>query len=129
VKAKRPAVRIVVVCVVLLALGIIAVSCGSSDVRWYVTDGLEVVDGKVQFRLAEVTEAHSGVSAEKLTQLALDFDPSFFTGVASGERITLGSPVSGERFTLYLYTNGYEELAKTLVAFEVRGELPQPAGN
>ncbi len=112
----------------VLALSVVVAGCGSSEVKWYVTDGLEIVEGEVQFRLSEVTEASYGITSEELTELALAFDPSFFSGVTSDERITLGTSVGSSSFTSYLYANGYTEVAKSLVAFEIKGTAPSLGG-
>lgn len=116
------------ICVAALALSVVAAGCGSSEVKWYVMDGLEIVEGEVQFQLSEVTETSLGITSEELTELALAFDPSFFSGVTPGERITLGTSVGSSSFTSYLYANGYTEVAKNLVAFEIKGTAPSPGG-
>ncbi|MCE5253075.1 MAG: hypothetical protein LLG45_02515 [Actinomycetia bacterium] len=125
---KRRCLVSTVVAVCLLALAMTLAGCGSSEVKWYVTDGLEVVEGEVQFRLSEVAEAEFGVSSKELTQLALTFDPSFFSEAVSGERVVLETAVGVDSFTSYLYANGYTEVAKSLVAFEIRGTAPSLEG-
>ncbi len=76
----------------------------------------------------QVTETSLGITSEELTELALAFDPSFFSGVTPGERLTLGTSVGSSSFTSYLYANGYTEVAKNLVAFEIKGTAPSPGG-
>ena len=102
---------------------------GAGDVRWYKIDGVEVINNEVLFKHSLVQPEKGDPTNEELTQLAIDWDPSFFTGDPINERINLdvlpGS--KGADFRIYLVGKLNEKVDmsfySSLAAYEV---IPSP---
>ena len=111
--------------VILLIASVIVSGCGqSSEVRWYKRGGLQVVNGEAQYTFSLIQPENGEPTFEELTQLALDRDPSFFTGVRLNEITLLRDVPGGEDFRAYLLGKGYNNMGINLVAFEVIGSIP-----
>jgi hypothetical protein len=113
--------------IILLIASVIVSGCGqSSEVRWYKIDGVELVNERIQFKFSLPQPEKGDPTNEELTQLALDWDSSFFAGVNINEFTYLRDIPGGEDFRAYLFGlgQGYENFAINLVAFEVIGSIP-----
>jgi hypothetical protein len=90
-------------------------SQGEAEIQWYKIDGLEVVNGGLQFKYVQPGVGEP--SSEELTQFAIQLDPSFFTGCPVNVMISLTDYINypkGIQLATYLYTNGYQDLAGLL---------------
>ena len=112
---------------ILLIASVIVSGCGqSSEVRWYKIDGVEWVNERAQIKLSLPQPEKGDPTNEELTLLALDRDPSFFTGVNLNEITYLRDIPGGEDFRASLFGlgQGYKNFGINLVAFEVIGSIP-----
>lgn len=102
---------------------------GAGEVRWYKIDGVEVINNEILSKYSLIQPEEGDPTHEELTQLAIDWDPSFFTGSPINERINLGVlPGSkGYEFRIYLARKLYEKVDmgfySRLAAYEV---IPSP---
>ena len=96
-------------------------SAGSVGVRWYKLNGLEVVNGKPQYKL-DPPETGGGPTGAELTRLALKADPNFFEASPVGQYTHL---VSYEKFypVAPQFTQKYDGALIGLLAFKVTPNL------
>ena len=108
-----------------VTMSLVGISCktttgGNFKVRWYEANGeLEVVNGKAQLKISLIQPKEGEPTSEELKQLAIDFDPSFFTESPLNEMIYLSDFPGGEDFRMSLLGKGYDDLVLDLIAFEV----------
>jgi hypothetical protein len=63
----------------------------TAQVRWYKVDGFEYINGKLQFKFAELG------NSEELNRLAITSDPAFFTGAPVNVMIRLNEYKNGTK--------------------------------
>ncbi len=102
---------------------------GAGEVRWYKMDGVEAINNEILPTYSLVQSEEGDPTNEELTQLAKDWDPSFFSGSPTNKRISLGVlPGSkGYDFRIYLARklSGKVDMSfySRLAAYEV---IPSP---
>jgi hypothetical protein len=62
-------------------------SSGTPQIKWYKIDGFEYVNEKLQYTFSEPGQGEP--TSDKLTELAIKLNPSFFTGIPVNEMIRL----------------------------------------
>ena len=107
-----------------VTMSLVGISCktttgGNFKVRWYVKDGVEAVNNEIRYTYRSPQSEKGEPTSEELKQLAIDFDPSFFTQSPLNEMIYLFDFPGGEDFRMSLLGKGYDDLVLDLIAFEV----------
>lgn len=107
-----------------VTMSLVGISCktttgGNFKVRWYIVDGVDVINGITQYTYRQTQPEKGEPTSEELKQLAIDFDPSFFTESPLNEMIYLSDFPGGEDFRMSLLGKGYDDLVLDLIAFEV----------
>jgi hypothetical protein len=82
-------------------------SQGSAEVRWYKINGVEYVNGKVQFKFAQLD------NSEELNRLAITLDPDFFTGAPVDVMIPLPQYKNGSKLASYFLSEAHMSAKET----------------
>jgi hypothetical protein len=99
-------------------------SKGVAEIRWYKVGGLEIAQGNLVPKYIQLGKDEP--TSEELTKLAINLDPSFFTGCPVNVMISLTDYINfpkGAQLWNYLYKNGYENIA-SLLSFKAIPTLP-----
>ena len=99
----------------------------TAQIKWYMIDGVELVDEKIQFTYSEPGQATS----EELTELALQQDPSFFTGLPVNQMVSLTDTTNfpkGIQFANYLFINDKADLVSVLQLKAIPDPARSPYG-
>ena len=111
-----------------VTMSLVGISCktttgGNFKVRWYVKDGVKVVEVEnekhLQWTFRSTQPENGEPTSEELKQLAIDFDPYFFTESPLNEMVYLINFPGGEDFRMSLMGKGYDHMVNLLTGFEV----------
>jgi DNA-directed RNA polymerase subunit RPC12/RpoP len=78
----------------------------SGEVRWYKIDGLKTINNEILPTYSIVQPEKGDPTNEELTKLAIDWDPSFFTGSQTNKRVSLGVLPGSKGYDFRIYLVG-----------------------